>query len=178
VVFDLLSLSPKQTFAGPHPRGQSADLGYSRALRPWPVIQKSAFKDAATKLDGVRPDAARDLLSAMENNPALERAISQLPGRERKTQLVFGLRDEHRIRQDPNLRVERLVTVWNRLEHEHARTDEWSIEDADERRGQPGGRRAFCALQSSDGQQTTFTACWTAPNTKRKDERCAINLKA
>ncbi len=125
MVFDLLSLSPKQTFAGPHPRGQSADLGYSRALRPGPVIQKSAFRDDAAKLDGVRRDAARDLLSAMENNPALERAIGQLQGRERTIQLVAGLRDEHRIRQDPNLRAERLVTFWNRLEHEHARTDEW-----------------------------------------------------
>ncbi len=125
MVFDLLSLSPKQTFAGPHPRGQSADLGYSRALRPGPVIQKSAFRDAAAKLDGVRSDAARDLLSAMENNPALERAIGQLQGRECTTQLVFGLRDEHRIRQDPNLRAERLVNVWTRLEQEHARTDEW-----------------------------------------------------
>ncbi len=125
MVFDLLSLSPKQTFAGPHPRGQSADLGYSRALRPGPVIQKSAFRDTAAKLDGVRPDAARDLLSTMENHPAFERAIGQLQGRERTTQLVFGLRDEHRIRQDPNLRAERLVNVWTRLEQEHARTDEW-----------------------------------------------------
>ncbi len=61
----------------------------------------------------------------MENHPAFERAIGQLQGRERTTQLVFGLRDEHRIRQDPNLRAERLVNVWTRLEQEHARTDEW-----------------------------------------------------
>ncbi len=61
----------------------------------------------------------------MENNPALERAMGELQGRERTTHLVAGLRDEHRIQQDPNLRAERLVTVWNRLEQEHARTDEW-----------------------------------------------------
>jgi hypothetical protein len=61
----------------------------------------------------------------MEINPALERAMGELQGRERTTHLVAGLRDEHRIQQDPNLRAERLVNIWTRLEQEHARIDEW-----------------------------------------------------
>jgi hypothetical protein len=87
--------------------------------------QNRALKNAADRLDAVRPGAANDLCAAIDNNPTLERVIGDLQGRERTVALVNGLRDEHRIRQDPNLRAERLVTVWNRLEQAQARTDEW-----------------------------------------------------
>jgi hypothetical protein len=87
--------------------------------------QKLSYRDAAAKLNAVRPDAARDLLAAMRDNPALERAMGELQGRERTAQLVQGLREEHRIQQDPNLRADRVATAWDRLELEHARISGW-----------------------------------------------------
>jgi len=87
--------------------------------------QKLSYRDAAAKLNAVRPDAARDLLAAVRENPALERAMGELQGRERTAQLVQGLREEHRIQQDPNLRADRVATAWDRLEQEHARISGW-----------------------------------------------------
>jgi hypothetical protein len=87
--------------------------------------QKLSYRDAAAKLNAVRPDGARDLLAAMRDNPALERAMGEPQGRERTAQLVQGLREEHRIQQDPNLRADRVATAWDRLEQEHARISGW-----------------------------------------------------
>jgi hypothetical protein len=87
--------------------------------------QKLSYRDAAAKLNAVRPDAARDLLAAMRDNQALERAMGELQGRERTAQLVQGLREEHHIQQDPNLRADRVATAWDRLEQEHARISGW-----------------------------------------------------
>jgi hypothetical protein len=97
--------------------------------------QKLSFRDAADKLNAVRPNAARDLLATIRDNPAMARAMADLQGRERTAQLVQGLREEHRIQQDPNLRAERLVTAWNRLEKEHERTEDFGQRHAGVRLG-------------------------------------------
>jgi hypothetical protein len=97
--------------------------------------QKNTFKESCTKLEAIRPEAAKDLLAAMRHNPALERAINEQQGRERTGLLMEGLRNEDRIRQDPNLRAERLVTVWTGLEKEHSQTNDWDPREAGMRQG-------------------------------------------
>jgi hypothetical protein len=42
-------------------------------------------------------------------------------GQERTAQLVAGIQHEERVRQDPNLKAERLVKTWKGLEAQHER---------------------------------------------------------
>ena len=88
-----------------------------------PVLehQKLALRDAGGALDAARPGATRDLLTAMEHEPATHQAMTGMQGRERAAQLVAGIQHEDRVRQDPNLKAERLVKVWNGLEAQHER---------------------------------------------------------
>jgi hypothetical protein len=104
-----------------------------------PVLehQKSALRDAGGALDAARPGATRDLLTAMEHEPATHQAMTGMQGRERTAQLVAGIQHEDRVRQDPNLKAERLVKVWNRLEAQHERL---SGRDQAEARGKVEGR--------------------------------------
>jgi hypothetical protein len=88
-----------------------------------PVLehQKAALRDAGVALDAVRPGATRDLITAMEHNPATSRAMTEMRGQERTAQLVAGIQHEERVRQDPNLKAERLVKTWKGLEAQHER---------------------------------------------------------
>ena len=99
--------------------------------------QKAALRDAGTALDAARPGATRDLLTAIEHEPATYRAMTAMQGRERATQLVAGIEHEARVRQDPNLKAERLVKVWNGLEAQHERL---RGRDQAEARGKVEGR--------------------------------------
>jgi Ti-type conjugative transfer relaxase TraA len=99
--------------------------------------QKVALLDAGTALDAARPGATRDLLSAIEHEPATYRAMTGMQGRERATQLVAGIEHEARVRQDPNLKAERLVKTWNGLEAQRERLSGWDQAAA---RGKVEGR--------------------------------------
>jgi len=122
----------------PEPAQRDAPDGLNRAVdryaRAWtdaarmreqnlPVLehQKLALRDAGGALDAARPGATRDLLTAMEHEPATHQAMTGMQGRERTAQLVAGIQHEDRVRQDPNLKAERLVKVWNGLEAQHER---------------------------------------------------------
>jgi Ti-type conjugative transfer relaxase TraA len=137
----------------PEPAQREAD-GLSQAVdryaRAWtdaarmreqnlPVLehQKLALRDAGGALDAARPNATRDLLTAMEHEPATHQAMTGMQGRERTAQLVAGIQHEDRVRQDPNLKAERLVKVWNGLEAQHERL---SGRDQAEARGKVEGR--------------------------------------
>lgn len=104
-----------------------------------PVLehQKVALRDAGATLDTARPGATRDLLTALEHEPDTNRAMTGMQGRERAAQLVAGIQHEDRVRQDPNLKAERLVKVWNGLEAQHERL---SGRDQAEARGKVEGR--------------------------------------
>jgi hypothetical protein len=132
----------------PEPAQREAD-GLSRAVdryaRAWtdaarmreqdlPILehQRVALRDAGGALDAARPGATRDLLTAMEHEPATYRAMTGMQGRERAAQLVAGIQHEDRVRQDPNLKAERLVKVWNGLE---AQQERLSDRDQAEARG-------------------------------------------
>jgi hypothetical protein len=135
------------------PAQREAD-GFSRAVdryaRAWtdaermqeqnlPVLehQKVALRDAGGALDAARPGAPRDLLTAIEHEPAIHQAMTGMQGRERAAQLVAGIQHEDRVRQDPNLKAERLVKVWNGLE---AQQERLSGRDQAEARGKVEGR--------------------------------------
>jgi Ti-type conjugative transfer relaxase TraA len=138
----------------PEPAQRDAPDGLNRAVdryaRAWtdaarmreqdlPVLehQKVALRDAGGALDAARPGATRDLLTALEHEPATHRAMTGMQGRERTAQLVAGIQHEDRVRQDPNLKAERLVKVWNGLE---AQQERLSGRDQAEARGKVEAR--------------------------------------
>jgi Ti-type conjugative transfer relaxase TraA len=112
--------------------------------------QRLALRDAGQKLDAVRPGAHADLKSAVEHNPDVATALRTMQGQPRAALLVSGIRQEERIRQDPNLQAERLVKVWTGLEAEHRRLNGW---EHDEARGKVETRmKAFVADLKRDPQ--------------------------
>jgi hypothetical protein len=112
--------------------------------------QRLALRDAGQKLDAVRPGAHADLKSAVEYNPDMATALRTMQGQPRTALLVSGIRQEERIRQDPNLQAERLVKVWSGLEAEHLRLKGW---EHDEARGKVETRmKAFVADLKRDPQ--------------------------
>jgi Ti-type conjugative transfer relaxase TraA len=112
--------------------------------------QRLALRDAGQKLDAVRPGAHADLKSAVEHNPEVATALRTMQGQPRAALLVSGIRQEERIRQDPNLQAERLVKVWSGLEAEHRRLNGW---EHDEARGKVETRmKAFVADLKRDPQ--------------------------
>ena len=139
-MFDGLNLGigrPEAERPAPEPVQREAD-GLSRAVdryaRAWtdaarmraqalPVLehQKIALRAAGAALEAARPGATRDLLTALEHEPATSRAMTGMQGRARAAQLIAGIRHEERVRQDPNLRAARLVKVWTGLEAQHER---------------------------------------------------------
>ncbi len=86
-----------------------------------PVLeyQKRELRDAGTALDSVRPNATRDLHNAMRYEPSTFRAMKQLAGPERAAELAGAIRHEEKVRRNPALQAERLVTDWQRLEARH-----------------------------------------------------------
>jgi hypothetical protein len=112
--------------------------------------QRLALRDAGQKLDAVRPGAHADLKSAVEHNQDVAKALRTMQGQQRAALLVSGIRQEERIRQDPNLQAERLVKVWTGLEAEHRRLNGW---EHDEARGKVEARmKAFVADLKRDPQ--------------------------
>jgi Ti-type conjugative transfer relaxase TraA len=112
--------------------------------------QRLALRDAGQKLDAVRPGAHTDLKNAVEHNPEVATALRTMQGEPRTALLVSGIRQEERIRQDPNLQAERLVKVWSGLEAEHRRLNGW---EHDEARGKVEARiKAFVADLKRDPQ--------------------------
>jgi Ti-type conjugative transfer relaxase TraA len=112
--------------------------------------QRLALREAGQKLDAVRPGAHADLKNAVEHNPDMATALRTMQGQPRTALLVSGIRQEERIRQDPNLQAERLVKVWSGLEAEHRRLNGW---EHDEARGKVEARmKAFVADLKRDPQ--------------------------
>ena len=83
-----------------------------------PVLphQKEALAKAGDALDRVRPQAARDLSSAFERNPALVRdaAEGKAGGATR------AMAEEAQVRSNPELRADRFVERWQGMARERA----------------------------------------------------------
>jgi Ti-type conjugative transfer relaxase TraA len=88
-----------------------------------PVLehQKRALDNAGAALEATRPGATRELLSALRHDPAAQRAMAGLEGAGRAAQLVAGMERERQAQLDPNVRAERTVATWRKLEQEHGR---------------------------------------------------------
>ncbi len=82
---------------------------------------------AGAVLDALRPQAARDLGSVFERDPALVREAAE--GRAQRA--IRAMQVEAEIRTDPNLRVDRFVKRWQELERQRARfarSNDWQSE--------------------------------------------------
>jgi hypothetical protein len=112
-----------------HEGAQHLNRALDRYARAWvdarrmqekglPILehQRRAFREASVALDGVRSGASADLRQALEYEPAVGQAMTQLQGKERTAQLRAALDHEARVRSDPNLKAERLVKSWQGLE--------------------------------------------------------------
>ena len=108
-----------------------SDIGLMRAEN-LPVLdsQKQALREAGAALDEIRPGALRDLRAALAYEPATQRAMTELQGRERAAQLVAGIKHEERVNREPELYAARLVKVCHRLEARHERLGGWEQAEA------------------------------------------------
>jgi Ti-type conjugative transfer relaxase TraA len=86
--------------------------------------QKRELHEATAALETVRPGAVNDLHNAVRYEPSTFRAMKQLRGPERGTELAGAIRHEDKVRRDPVLRAERLVKDWQRLEKQHDRLED------------------------------------------------------
>ena len=102
--------------------------------RNLPILehQRTAFREASLALDGVRPGASADLRRALEHEPAVGQAMTDLQGKERTAELRAALDTEARVRSDPNRQAERLVKTWRGLEAERERTGGYEKREARE----------------------------------------------
>ena len=89
--------------------------------------QIAARERAGAVLDALRPQAARDLDSVSERDPALVREAAE--GRTQRA--IRAMQVEAEIRTDPNLRADRFVKRWQELERQRAgfaRNNDWQSE--------------------------------------------------
>ena len=105
----------------------TADIGRMRE-KGLPVLphQEQALAKAGDALDRVRPDAARDLASALARNPRLahDAAEGNTGGAAR------AMAEEAKVRADPELRAGRFVESWQAMQR-----DWTSMEQAGDREG-------------------------------------------
>jgi hypothetical protein len=120
------AMAPQQE---PRPSALSRAVeDYARAYRDaarmrvegLPVLehQKQALGKAGAALDAAREGSTRELLSALRHDPAT-RAAMTLGGPERAAGLIAGMERERQAQRDPNVRAERAVAEWRKLEREH-----------------------------------------------------------
>ena len=70
---------------------------------PVPAHQAAVLQGARHALDLVRPEASKDLMSALKHDPPVRQAMTGLRGRARAEALVAGIEREAVVRQDPRL---------------------------------------------------------------------------
>ena len=104
------------------PQLGSAVHRYARAVadidrmqgRGLPVLahQEAALAKATDRLNQIRPEAGRDLGSALAQNPGLVRDAAE----GRTQHAIRAMRVETEIRHDPNKRADRFVSNWRSLD--------------------------------------------------------------
>jgi hypothetical protein len=104
------------------------DIAKMRELE-LPILQHQivAREHAGAALDALQPQAARDLDSASERNPALVREAAE--GRTQRA--ICAMQVEAEIRADPSLRADRFVKRWQELDRQRtgsARDNNWQGE--------------------------------------------------
>jgi Ti-type conjugative transfer relaxase TraA len=142
-MFDGLKLNtaraPQERAPAMPPPAQGLEQAVDRYARAWtdaermrseklPVLeyQKRELSEAGAALDAAKPGATQDLQNALRHEPHTWRAMKQLRGPERASELVAAIRHEDRVRHDPNLQAERLVKEWKGLEARHEKLNGWN----------------------------------------------------
>lgn len=147
-MFDGLKLNtaPQERAPAMPPPAPGLEQAVDRYARAWtdaermrseklPVLeyQKRELSEAGAALDAAKPGATQDLQNALRHEPQTFRAMKQLRGPERTSELVASIRHEDRVRRDPNLQAERLVKEWKGLETRHEKLSGWDQRGARER---------------------------------------------
>ena len=139
----LQTAKPERAAPTPTPNLEQAAERYARAwtdaermrAEKLPVLeyQKRELSEAGAALDAAKPGATQDLQNALRHEPQTFRAMKQLRGPERTSELVAAIRHEDRVRRDPNLQAERLVKEWKGLEARQEKLSGWDQRGARER---------------------------------------------
>ncbi|MBA9031752.1 Ti-type conjugative transfer relaxase TraA [Rhizobium leguminosarum] len=79
-------------------------------------VQKHELATAGQKLDQARPGSHELIRSALQHDPKVGQAMTELSGRERVGQLVAGMDRERAALADPNVRADRFVQRWHDLQ--------------------------------------------------------------
>jgi hypothetical protein len=134
-VGDLPLAGPDRAIPAPKPPLEQVAERYATALdsaermraQALPVLehQKREIREAARALDGTRPGAVGDLHNALRHETSTWRAMRDLRGAERGTELAGAIHHEARVRGDLGLKADRLVKEFTRLEAQHGRLDGW-----------------------------------------------------
>lgn len=97
-----------------------------------PVLegQKLELQQASQQLDQQRPGSPNLMVSAMRTDPQTEQAMHQLSGRQRVNQLVAGMDRERALQADPNVRADRLINTWQKLQTERQNLHGWQHDEA------------------------------------------------
>jgi Ti-type conjugative transfer relaxase TraA len=87
-----------------------------------PVLehQQQALGKAGAALEALQPGTMGELLSALRHDPVMRQAMT-FDGAERAAKLIDGMERERQAQRDPNVRAERAVAEWRKLEQEHGR---------------------------------------------------------
>ena len=92
--------------------------------------QKIEAREAGLQLDAARPGAKRDLMNSLAFEPATYQSMTHRQGEKRTAALVRGIEHEERVRQDPDLKAERVVKIWNGLEAQREQLQGWEHKGA------------------------------------------------
>ncbi|PZU69651.1 MAG: Ti-type conjugative transfer relaxase TraA [Rhizobium sp.] len=92
--------------------------------------QSQEMRQAGQQLDQARPGGAALMVSALQHDPEMRRAMTELSGRERTGQLVAGMDRERAALADPNVRAERFVNRWQELQGERQGLRGWQHDEA------------------------------------------------
>ncbi|MCF1485574.1 Ti-type conjugative transfer relaxase TraA [Allorhizobium ampelinum] len=136
--------SPKQDrlleLARPLSAFEQAVDRYARAYRSadrhlqenLPVLetQKQELFAAAQQLDQSRPGAHDLIRSALQYDPKMSEAMTELSGRARLAQLVAGMDRERSALNDPNVRADRFIERWQELKAERQQLRGFSQNEA------------------------------------------------
>jgi Ti-type conjugative transfer relaxase TraA len=80
--------------------------------------QKAELQQASKQLDKQQPGSSGLLVSAMQHDQGTQQAIDRLSGRERVGQLVAAMERERALQADPDVRADRLIDTWQKLQAE------------------------------------------------------------
>ena len=142
-MFDGLKLKSAERSAASvmPPAATPAAAQVERWVRAWVEVQRMRAQDlpvlegqgvalqkAGEGIDEAGPTVRADLKSALENQVGLRRTLLELMEPERTAKVLEAIKLEARVRASPEMRAERMVGTWARLEAQQERL--WMTGDA------------------------------------------------